>query len=137
MIFSNTEMQGRVDRLQTIMATQGIDVVIVSSYHSNLYYAGFWMIPMGRFNFTVIPASGPAEIIAPIMERERLPIYSWIADTHFYSDEGTSLAGLVGVAKELLAERGYALDRDRSGKGRNASWCTRITPRCSARVGLH
>ncbi len=111
MIFSKTEMQGRVDRLQMIMAAQGIDLVIVSSYHSNLYYAGFWMMPMGRFNFTVIPASGPAEIIAPIMERDRLPIYSWIADTHFYSDEGNSLAGLVDVAKELFAERGYALDR--------------------------
>ncbi len=45
MIFSKTEMQGRVDRLQTIMAMQGIDVVIVSSYHGNLYYAGFWMMP--------------------------------------------------------------------------------------------
>ncbi len=111
MIFSKTEMQARVDRLQTIMAAQDIDVVIVSSYHGNLYYAGFWMLPMGRFNITIIPASGPAEIIAPIMERDRLPTYSWITDTHFYGDEGASLAGLVGITKELLADRGYALDR--------------------------
>ena len=111
MIFSKAEMQGRVERLQTIMAAQGVDVIIASSYHGNLYYTGFWMLPMGRFNFTIIPVSGPAEIIAPIMERERVPIYSWIADAHFYGDEGSSLAELVGTAKKLLAERGYALDR--------------------------
>ena len=40
-----------------------------------------------------------------------MPIYSWIADAHFYGDEGSSLAELVGTAKKLLAERGYALDR--------------------------
>ncbi len=111
MIFSKTEMRGRVDRLQAIMATQDIDLVIVSSYHSNLYYAGFWMLPMGRFNFTVIPADGPTEIIAPIMERDRLPTYSWIENAHLYGDEGASLAGLMGITKGLLAERGYALDR--------------------------
>ncbi|MCP4392605.1 MAG: aminopeptidase P family protein [Gammaproteobacteria bacterium] len=111
MIFSTTEMQGRVDRLQTIMAAQGVDVVITSSYHSNLYYAGFWMLPMGRFNFTIIPVNGPAEIIAPVMEQERVPIYSWIDDAHFYTDAGTSLAGLIDLAKNLLAERGYSIDR--------------------------
>jgi creatinase len=111
MIFSNTEMQGRVKRLQAIMTDQGLDVVINSSYHSNLYYAGFWMLPMGRFNFTIIPANGPAEIIAPIMEQERVPIYSWITDAHFYTDVGTSLAGLINLAKNLLAERGYAINR--------------------------
>ena len=49
MIFSKAEMQGRVERLQIIMAAQGVDMVIASSYHGNLYYAGFWMLPMGRF----------------------------------------------------------------------------------------
>lgn len=111
MIFSKAEMQGRVERLQAVMAVQGVDVVIASSYHSNVFYAGFWMLPLGRFNFTIIPVSGPAEIIAPVMEQERVPIYSWIADAHYYTDAGTSLAGLVGVAGNLLAERGYALDR--------------------------
>ncbi len=111
MIFSKAEMQSRVERLQAIMTAQGIDVVIVSSYHGNLYYAGFWMLPMGRFNFTIVPARGPAAIVAPIMERGRVPIYSWITDAHFYGDEGSSLAGLVRITKELLVERGYALDR--------------------------
>ncbi len=111
MIFSNMEMQSRIERLQAIMAAQNIDVVIVSSYHGNLYYAGFWMLPMGRFNFTVVPAQGLVAIVAPIMECDRVPTYSWITDAHFYSDAGTSLAGLVQTTKKLLVERGFALDR--------------------------
>ncbi len=111
MIFSDIEMRDRVERLQEIMKIEEIDVVIVSSYHGNLYYAGFWMIPMGRLNFTVVPVDGPPTIIAPSMERGRVPIYSWISDSRFYSDEGSSLAGLMAIAKEVLAERGCALDR--------------------------
>jgi Xaa-Pro aminopeptidase len=111
MIFSNTEMHGRVERLQATMSSQGLDLVIVSSYHGNLYYAGFWMMPMGRFNFTVVPAQGPVAIIAPIMECDRVPTYSWITDARFYSDAGTSLSGLVQATKELLVERNCALDR--------------------------
>ncbi|SVD76612.1 uncharacterized protein METZ01_LOCUS429466, partial [marine metagenome] len=66
---------------------------------------------MGRLNFTVVPVDGPPTIIAPSMERGRVPIYSWISDSRFYSDEGSSLAGLMAIAKEVLAERGCALDR--------------------------
>ncbi len=111
MIFSDMEMQRRVERLQAAMRKQELDLVIISSYHGNLYYAGFWMMPMGRFNFTVVPAQGPVAIIAPIMERDRVPAYSWITDMRFYSDAGTSLSGLVQASREWLVERDCALDR--------------------------
>ncbi len=111
MIFSDMEMQRRVERLQAAMREQELDLVIISSYHGNLYYAGFWMMPMGRFNFTVVPAQGPVAIIAPIMERDRVPAYSWITDMRFYSDAGTSLSGLVQASREWLVERDCALDR--------------------------
>jgi Xaa-Pro aminopeptidase len=111
MIFSDVEMRGRAERLQAIMGVEGIDLVIASSYHSNLYLAGFWMMPMGRFIFTLVPAQGSVALIAPVMERDRVPVYSWVEDTHFYSDEGTSLAGLLRTAKGVLDERGITLDR--------------------------
>jgi len=63
--FSNQEMQGRLDRLRSVMADKGIDAVLFTSYHNINYYSDFLYCKFGRnyglaitqYNSTTISAN--------------------------------------------------------------------------------
>lgn len=110
-LFSDEEMQRRVNGLRAVMDEAGLDVVITSSYHSTLYYSGFWMLPMGRFSVTVIPKEGEPALIAPMMDRDRAEGYSWLEDKRFYSDAETPLAAVIKRTKDIFSERGVSARR--------------------------
>ncbi len=105
-LFSIEEMRRRVKGLRAVMDKDRLDAVITSSFHSTLYYSGFWFLPMGRFAVTVVPMEGEPALIAPVMDRDRAEAASWIEDKRFYGDEGTSLAAVIEQTKLVLSDRG-------------------------------
>ena len=110
-LFSDEEMLRRVNNLKGIMDRNGLDLVITSSFHSTLYYSGFWFLPMGRFSVMVFPIGGAPALIAPTMDRDRAEAASWVQDKRFYGDEGASLAAVIEQTKQVLSDRGVKAGR--------------------------
>jgi len=64
--FSEGEMQGRLDRLRTVMAENGIDAVLFTSYHNINYYSDFLYCSFGRTYGLVVTHDRSTSISANI-----------------------------------------------------------------------
>ena len=113
--FSEQEITRRLDRLKRCMEDKAVDAVLVTSVHNTLYYSNFWMIPWGRLQGLVIPREGEPVLIAPRIEDDR-PVRmigegSVFSDVRIYSDNTSAIDGWVGLAGEILGERGITTGR--------------------------
>lgn len=104
--FSDAEIKRRIDNLRERMDGAGVEAVVTTSFHSTLYYSGFWMMPWGRILVSVIPKNGEPVLIPPLIEYHRAKACSSMQDIRYYSDSANSLAGAATVVKEVLDERG-------------------------------
>ena len=113
--FSEQEMARRLDRLRRCMEDTGVDAVLVTSVHNTLYYSNFWMIPWGRQQGLVIPREGEPAVIAPRIEYDRparmIGDGSAFSDIRIYTDNASAIDGWVGLAREVLLERGIRAGR--------------------------
>ncbi|MDN3519872.1 M24 family metallopeptidase [Aquisalimonas lutea] len=64
--FSDEEMQSRLNRLRTVMADQGIDFALFTSYHNINYYSDFLYCYFGRLYGLVISHDNSTSISANI-----------------------------------------------------------------------
>lgn len=134
-IFSDGEMQRRHDGLRVIMDRLGLDAIVTTSLHSNVYVSNLFIVRWGRDYGIVIPAKGDPVLISPLIEYHRALAYSWVKDVRYYSDTASALSGLVGGIKDALAEAGCDTGKvgiEEDGISVNTAKALRESlPRCS------
>ncbi|MEE9198781.1 MAG: Xaa-Pro peptidase family protein [Dehalococcoidia bacterium] len=110
-IFSDGEMKRRYDGLKAIMDRLGLDAVVTTSLHSNVYFSNLFIVRWGRDYSVVIPAKGEPILICPLMEYHRALAHSWVKDVRYYADSASAFSGVVDGVREALSEAGCAAGR--------------------------
>lgn len=112
-IFSDREMERRINKLRKVMEYEGIDCAIATSYAGSYHLSGAPIYPFGRPMATLIPLNGEAKIIQSIIEREHTELQSWINDIRNYWDSSlkpeydrimTPRESMVYLIKEAVRE---------------------------------
>jgi Xaa-Pro dipeptidase len=85
-VFSDGEMQRRIEKLRRMMDEQGVDAILASSYPAFYYLSGAPVHPFGRPMVVMIPREGDAAIIQSIIELDHTRDQSWIDDIRTYWD---------------------------------------------------
>ena len=113
--FSDQEMNRRLANLRRAMDEQSVEAVLITSVHNTLYYSNFWMIPWGREQGLVIPRDGEPAVIAPRIEYDRpakmVGDGSGFRDIRIYADNASAIDGWVGLARQVLRDRGITSGR--------------------------
>ena len=113
--FSDQEMTRRLANLRRAMDEQNVEAVLVTSVHNTLYYSNFWMIPWGREQGLVIPRDGEPALIAPRIEYDRpakmVGDGNGFSDIRIYADNASAIDGWVGLARQVLRDRGITSGR--------------------------
>ena len=99
----------RVNRLQSIMAREGIDVLLCRLPENVLYATGYW--PVFGASLAVVPANGDATLIMPYSELD----YSeagWVKDRRTFrfinmQAIANPTAQTQALLRDVWAERGY------------------------------
>lgn len=105
--FSDEEMERRLAGLRAILAEQGLDAAVLTSYHNIKYYSDFLFTQFGRRYALVVTANDSVTITANIdagmpwrtSYGENIVYTDWKRDNYFYAIE------------EALRERGVRADR--------------------------
>ena len=113
--FSDQEMNRRLANLRHAMDNQSVEAVLITSVHNTLYYSNFWMIPWGREQGLVIPRENEPAAIAPHIEYDRpakmVGDGSKFRDIRIYTDNASAIDGWVGLARQVLLDRGITSGR--------------------------
>jgi len=113
--FSDQEMNRRLANLRHAMDNQSVEAVLITSVHNTLYYSNFWMIPWGREQGLVIPRENEPAAIAPHIEYDRpakmVGDGSNFRDIRIYTDNASAIDGWVGLARQVLLDRGITSGR--------------------------
>ena len=108
--FTDHEMNRRLANLRRAMNEQSVEAVLITSVHNTLYYSNFWMVPWGREQGLVIPRDGEPAVIAPRIEHDRpakmVGDGSSFSDIRIYADNTSAIDGWVGLARQVLRDRG-------------------------------
>ena len=78
--------------LQSDLADQAIDAVLLTDEDSIAYYGGFWGylgVEFGRPTLLLVPRDGAPTVITPRMEADMVSAMTWIDDVRPWSDGGT------------------------------------------------
>lgn len=99
----------RVNRLQTILAQEGIDALLCRLPENVLYATGYW--PVIGASLAVVPASGDATLIMPYSELDYAEA-GWVKDRRTFrfinmQAIANPTAQTQGLLRELWAEKGY------------------------------
>ena len=127
--FSDQEMARRLANLRRAMDEQSVEAVLITSVHNTLYYSNFWMIPWGREQGLVVPRDGEPTVIAPRIEYDRpakmVGDGSGFRDIRIYADNASAIDGWVGLARQVLRDRGLPAGRSALRKTMSVSPRTR------------
>jgi Xaa-Pro aminopeptidase len=109
--FPESEFQARTERAQTLMASSGLDAMLLTTEADVRYFTGFltqfWQSPTRPW-FLVVPAAGKPIAVIPQIGAALMG-QTWIADIRTWpsprpSDEGISL--LAETLREICGARG-------------------------------
>lgn len=86
------ERQGRIEKLQSLMRTEGLEAVVLDATSSLFYFTGVRWSQSERITAAVIPACGAIAYVCPAFEKDRLKemllfgtdIYTWEEDESPY-----------------------------------------------------
>ncbi len=102
--FSSEEMEGRLQRLRSLMARESLDAVVLTSYHAICYYSGWLYCGFGRRYALVVDGQKATTLSAGIdggqpyrrSYGDNLVYTDWHRDNHF-----RALAELLGGARRV------------------------------------
>jgi creatinase len=91
--FSAHEMEGRLTKLRKVMADEGLDAVLFTSYHNINYYSDFLYTSFGRNYYLVVTPEGSTTVTANIDAGmpwrrtfgENVVYTDWKRDNHLYA----------------------------------------------------
>lgn len=95
------DYQGRIERLQGLMASQGVDIVLLSVGADLLYFTGYEAMPSERITVLVLRSDGAPVLFVPELEAPRvttrgLEVAAW-GETDDPVDRATQIAESPGV----------------------------------------
>ncbi|CAN5482605.1 Xaa-Pro peptidase family protein [soil metagenome] len=102
----------RVARVRDEMASQGIDVLLLSVGHDLPYVTGYMAMPLERLTMLVLPRDGDATLVVPRLEAPRVVEQSGVFDIRPWGEtddpvaitaELMGAAGTVGVGDQMWA----------------------------------
>lgn len=100
---NRSEYVERTTNLQARLGESGIDVAVIVDPDSIVYFAGYWNylgVEFGRPTVLLVPRTGGATLITPLMESEMCREMTWVGDIRPWSD---------GIGGEWYAEVEKAL----------------------------
>ncbi len=115
-IFTQKEMNRRVDLLREHMSRKNLDAVVATSYAGFYYLSGAPLHAFGRPAAIIVPLEGEPAIITSILEKDHLQEQSWVADFRCYWDYNlepvyenpiSPLTSAHTYLKEIITERGW------------------------------
>jgi Xaa-Pro aminopeptidase len=104
------EFLERMTRLQARLAQAGLDAFLVTSQDSIYYLTGVTYVPLERPFFVLVRRTGPAQLLAPALDREHLASAPNVGEVHSYWDYPSPPG-------QGWPERLYELLKDTSGLG--------------------
>ena len=108
-IFSDGEMQRRIDEVSRGLRERDIDVALVHTADNAYYLTGVPLLSAwGRPMWAIIWADGRVAIIGSMIERETMEQYAWADEIRTYDDEANVWDASLGIAAELIQSRGSA-----------------------------
>ena len=114
LIDETAELAGRLARAQGLMRDNDVDVLLLSPGADLRYLTGYAALPLERLTCLVLPATGDATLVVPLLEHavaEASPAGAFLEiATHGETDDAYALvAGVVGAVKRVgLANRMWA-----------------------------
>jgi len=107
----------RLKRAQQLVAANGLDAILVTPGPDLRYLTGYDAVPLERLTCLVVPATGPASVVVPLLEQAAaaaspigaagLPIHPWAESEDPYALVATLLprAGRVGLDDHMRAAK--------------------------------
>lgn len=82
------ERKGRIEKLQSLMRTQGLHAVVLDATSSLFYFTGVKWSQSERITAAVIPVSGEVAYVCPAFEKDRLKeMLLFGADTYTWEED--------------------------------------------------